>query len=735
MKKQKNYRLKLLVRLIISSILVTGAEVALAQDTVDLGTVQGSGTNAADATGDPASAPYQAPTQGSLTATEPVSIINRHYIEENAGAAANYPDIAQISPSMWSVDPNGPGGMESQSGGPFLRGFQNGQYNVTFDGIPWGDSNDFTQHSTSYFMPQDTGGIAVDRGPGDASNIGNATFGGTIAVTSKDPLTTPTFTPYASVGSFNSHLEGVEYDTGIMHNYGDASAFIDYKKYSTDGYLTNASQQRSNLFVKFNKPISDNTMLTLVAMQNNLHQNVASGTTLANLQKYGNNYGLNEDPTSQNFAGYNYDHIRSDFEYIGLQSQQGSWHIDNKLYTYAYNHNGFNGADQGGAMPNGTVNANGTLNPNDVPGNRMSMDYRSIGDILRLSDAIGPGYLNLGTWIDRQTNSRSQFEIDWTNGGGFNYINSNPVTGAPSPIDRLMNDSLTSVQPYIDYAWQVTNALVITPGLKYSSFTRSVDASNIQGTGLPYNGSATWSAVLPALTAHYAIQKDWSAYLQIAKGFQAPNLSTFYQSNVDLNTVNPETTMNYQLGTTWSSKRVTLSADLYKIDFNNKQVATPIQNATIYTNVGGATYQGFETEDTYYVGQGYSLYGNYSFNSAKVNSNNQWLPDAPEHTAAAGVIYNQGPVYASLLTKFVSSRYGDVGQTIPLGAYAVTNFATSYTIKHFADWAKDANIGFQINNLLNNQSIYALGTYDANNNAMYYTLPERSFQLTFSVSM
>ncbi|MHB8849320.1 MAG: TonB-dependent receptor domain-containing protein, partial [Burkholderiales bacterium] len=183
------------------------------------------------------------------------------------------------------------------------------------------------------------------------------------------------------------------------------------------------------------------------------------------------------------------------------------------------------------------------------------------------------------------------------------------------------------------------------------------------------------------------------------------------------------------------NKRMTLSADIYKIDFNNKQVATPIQNATIYTNVGGATYQGFETEDTYYVGQGYSLYGNYSFNSAKVNTNNQWLPDAPEHTAAAGVIYNQGPVYASLLTKFVSSRYGDVGQTIPLGAYAVTNFATSYTIKHFASWAKDANIGFQINNMLNNQSIYALGTYDANNNAMYYTLPERSFQLTFSVSM
>ena len=93
----------------------------------------------------------------------------------------------QIAPSVWSVDPNGPGMMESQSGGPYLRGFANGQYNVTFDGIPWGDSNDFTQHSTSYFMPQDTGSIVVDRGPGDASNIGNATFGGTMAVVVERP--------------------------------------------------------------------------------------------------------------------------------------------------------------------------------------------------------------------------------------------------------------------------------------------------------------------------------------------------------------------------------------------------------------------------------------------------------------------------------------------------------------------------------------------------------------------
>ncbi len=725
MNGQPDFRVKLLVQLVLGTMLAAGANASFAQDTVDLGTVQsGAGDASATSSNNPASAPYQAPTQGSLVATQPQSIISQHYIQENASAGSNYTDIAQIAPSVWSVDPNGPGMMESQSGGPYLRGFANGQYNVTFDGIPWGDSNDFTQHSTSYFMPQDTGSIVVDRGPGDASNIGNATFGGTMAVTSKDPLSATTFTPYTAFGSFNTRLFGAEFDTGTMQKYGDASAFIDYKNFATDGYLTNAHLRRGNLFLKVIKPISDNTVLTVVSMQNKLHQNVPLGATLANMQKYGRNYGLNNDPTSQNFAGYNYDDITSDFEYIGLQSRQGDWKVDNKLYTYAYYHNGFNGADPGGAQPNGTV-----YGANNVPGQKMTMNYRSVGDLLRLSRTMGPGDLHLGAWVDHQTNNRSQYEIDFTNGGA---LNATPTSAA---TDRLMNDTLTTIQPYIDYAWKATDNLTITPGLKYVSFRRTLDAAVNQGTGLPYSGDHTWTKALPALTAHYAIQKNWSAYVQLAKGFQAPNLNSFYKANPDLGTLKPEETMNYQLGTTWASKRLALSADIYQIDFKNKIVSSPSGNGTIFSNAGGATYKGVEGEGTYYVGQGFSLYGNYSLNSAKDNTNNQWLPNTPKTTAAAGVIYNQGQLYASLTAKHVGSRFGDTGETIPLAAYTVASFASSYTLKNVAGWAKEAKLGFQINNLFNKTDIYALGTYDANNNPMYFTLPERSYQLSLSVSM
>src|SRR6202789_2577691 len=160
------------------------------------------------------SAITQAPTMAPLNVTQPTSVLSQYYIENNIAPSANYDDIVKIAPSVYSVSPNGPGLSENQV--LSIRGFSDGFYNVTFDGIPWGDSNDFTHHSTSYFMDHDLGGISVDRGPGTAATIGNATFGGTVGVSSKAPGADMSVTPYLGYGSFNSQLVGAQLDTGAM---------------------------------------------------------------------------------------------------------------------------------------------------------------------------------------------------------------------------------------------------------------------------------------------------------------------------------------------------------------------------------------------------------------------------------------------------------------------------------------------------------------------------------------
>lgn len=696
-----------------------------AESSVDIGTVQAtaSGNGAAPAARKEQSAPYQAPSKAPLKVSQPTSVVSKHFMKHNVVATSNYDDVIKHTPSVASVGPNGPGLMENM--GLSIRGFQDGQYNVTFDGMPWGDSNDFTHHSTSYFMAHDITQASVDRGPGTAATVGTATFGGTIALQSKTPSTVSSINPYTTVGSFNTRLFGLEYDTGVLPQYGGATGLIDYERSQSDGYLTYSKQKRSNVFLKVTRPIGDNTTITFSAMYNKVHQNVPVGATLAQIAKYGPNYGLSSDPTKQNFYGYNYDRIHTDFEYIDLQSYlDNGWNVDNKLYTYAYYHRGQNGLDPNGETPNGTV-----YGANDVPGEKMGMDYRSYGDFARFARPTKYGTWNTGLWVDHQYNTRFQYLVDWTLNGALNPNNA-------SATERLMRDTMDNAQPYVEFAWQVTPKLKITPGVKYAYFRRHLDAKVNQGSGQPLNYTKSWSSLLPSIDLHYHIQPHWVAYAQIAKGFLAPNLNTFYTADPGASDVKPEQTWNYQLGTTWEHERLSLSGDVYYIDFNNKIGKRKIGSNTLFFNQGGVIYKGLELEGTYYVGGGFSLYGNGSANSAKTKDTKQWVANAPKDTAAAGVIYNQHHWYGSVIDKYVGKRYGDSGETQPLGGYSVANASLSYTFREPAgSWLQKARVNLQVNNLFDNKSINALAGYTVQDNTpLYWTIPERSYDVSVSAN-
>lgn len=733
------FRQKLIYRLVLGSLFAVGVNTAFADTTFSLGTVQSSA-----ATINQDAAPYQAPTQGSLLSTEPQSSLNQHYIEENASAASNYTDLVNIAPAIQTVNPNGPGMMETQS--MTMRGFTDGQFNISFDGIPWGDSNDFTHHSTSYFMAQDLGSIVVDRGPGDASNLGDSTFGGTIFMNSKDPRAVAAFTPYATFGSFNTRMLGAEFDTGRMQNFGGSTAYINYRKLQSDGFLTNSGLNRGNLFIKFVRPLS-NGVVTFVVMHNNLHQNVPGAISNADRAIYGYNFGLSTNPNSMSYYGYNYDDITTDMEYAHLITQLGDWNVDNKLYTYGYYHYGYNGDSPGdiapGANPGLCLNAACTITggANDVLGQQMYMLFRSWGDILQTSLPMASGKLDTGVWVDRQGNDRMERNVDYTLNGALVY-----TANAPTGYTRMMHNTLTTVQPYVQYEWKATDALTVTPGLKYSSFTRDLAAPvNQTKPTTSYYGSATWSKMLPALVARYAISDNWSAYAQYAQGFLAPNLNVFYSAAPDLGSMKPTETTNYQVGTTWKNQMYTVSADAYSIKSKNWMTPiNPTPTTQTYVDAGDVNFSGGEVEGTVNVGGGFNLYGNYAKIGYSIKNPAAFagavsggggcgpagdkLCDVPDNTYSAGVIYNQGPAYASLIAKQVGSRYSDAVQ---LGSYTIANLSASYTLKNDGYWANNLKLGFKINNLFDKtgpmMSNGATGTGQA-----YYVIPNRSYELSLS---
>jgi iron complex outermembrane receptor protein len=673
-----------------------------------------------------------APSQISLDAVQPQSIINQHFIEENALAGSNYADLINLTPSVFSIDPNGSGLMESQS--LTIRGFQDGQYNVTFDGIPWGDSNDFTHHSTVYFMPQDMGKIVVDRGPGQASTIGNATFGGTIAMSSKDASSTRDGLVYGSYGSWNTGLLGVQYNSGVMQDAGDSKLYVSVKGLDSDGFLTQSNQERENIFIKYELPLATGTTLTLVSMYNHTIQHVPYGATPAQQAEYGYNFGLVNNNQSESNSDWNYDRLSTDFEYIGLKSMQGNWTFDNKLYTYAYYHQGYNGLNPGSVSLADTIADGGTTNgPDNVPGQHMHNNYRSIGNLFRASDDIGFGKLELGLWMDRQTNSRFLQDIDWTLGGV-------PYDGESNggSIQRDMDDTLTTIQPYIQFAWQITPEWTVTPGVKYDSFKRDLDAPINQKTEKAYDGSATWNKALPALDTHYAVTPNLSVYAQYSQGFLAPNLNVFYKTTPDLGSVQPTTTKNYQIGLNTITNNFIFGADVYHIDSTNiaSAVACPAGFTSCAVLVPGVTYDGVELEATYKLNSAFSLYGNVAENNYST-SNNSVLQNTPKKNAALGLIYQQGDIYSSLMAKYIGSRDSNTdanGNNLEFGGYAIANFDVTYKMSEVRALGNgNSKISFKISNLLNREGDYSSLNSAANGDPLYFVIPSRSYQVSFSV--
>jgi iron complex outermembrane receptor protein len=688
--------------------------------------------------------PQDSPSQGSLVSTQPVSVITGEFIRDNDSPAANYTDIIKFTPSVWTVDPNGPGLMENLN--ISIRGFQDGFFNVTFDGIPWGDSNDFTHHSTSYFMAQNIGSVVVDRGPGNAATLGDATFGGTVAVMSDDPSRDMRLTATLSDGSFSTRLAGARFDSGTLENWGGVRAFLDVESLASDGYLSNSRLNRTNAFFKAVQPIGDSTTITLASNLNKLQQNPPIGETYPQIQAFGVNYAYNADPTSQSYFGYNLDRISTDYEYIGVSSQFLGFRLNNNLYTYAYYHDGFNGEDVNGQLPNGTYPSgeitNGTLyGPNDVPGQRLTNNYRSVGDIFRLEHDLGPGTAQIGVWYDHQTNYRALLEIDFSDNMAYNPLGLGPATlGVTVPdaldsADRLMHDQLFTDQEYVQYVLHALDALDVTGGVKLVRFERLLDAPVNQGTMLPLVYDKSWSRSLPSIDAHYKISDNWSAYAQWAQGFLAPNLNVLYTTNPAESNLRPQSTTNYQIGTTYTDQRMSFSADAYYINFNNEIASETIDEIKIFFNQGGTRYRGFETEGSFVLGAGFTVYANGSVNAAHATSDQTWIADTPIRTAALGLSYGQGRLQGSLMERYIGMRYGNPENQNPLGGYGTIDGAINYVFLRSVGVLDNAKLGIQLQNLLDRTSIYFLNGTTAGGQPLYFTIPGRSVEVTLTASI
>jgi len=715
--------------------------------TLEIGSTSSDVTVEADATGSIAAA--LAPMDALLTETSARTEITGAMIQNFMSPVADYGEAVEMAPGTFTTNSNGVGLGQSKT---YFRGFPDGEYDIKFDGIPWTDTNSVSHHSWAFFPTQFLGSIDFDRSPGTASTIGYAPFGGSINLLSKPFSPLQNIRGSASYGSYNTKLFDGEYDSGFFGPGHKLNLNVDVHHLGSDGYQTFNHQTRNAGDIQVQYRLSDRTTITGFSGVIWLDANTPNFSA-TRCQMYGVKPGYtctgtnapyadsginflltnNADPLLYLDNQYNYYHVPTDFEYVGVHKEFGKgWLLEFKPYTYNYD----NSEKYSNAVPItdnsslvGTTyaplgvkisNLCSTLVKNKYTcGVDKYNSYRTYGETSQLSQASRFGVLRAGMWYNWSNTNRHQYPAD-----PLQHWLDAPL---PNFKETFVQDTY---QPFAEYEYHVTSKLFITPGVKFSYFTIDTkqyadnggkigcfvsNCANANPAQFIANGGS-YFATLPSVAGNYRIQKNWSAYAQYATGTITPPSSTFDFAQSATGT--PVSTLpkqqkntTYQVGTVLKLKNVTLDMDYFHVHFDNGYASfTPLSTGEpVYYPTPPSLSQGIEAESNIALSHGLSLYLNASYENAKYTGSaltycnpsakgctsttptiniptpgGLWVANTPSDILTEGFTYQHSSWDAGIFNKTVGTQRLDNGafhNEATISPFTLTNLFLNYTIR------------------------------------------------------
>ena len=652
------------------------------------------------------------PSEALLDRGSPQSIVTGQMIHEVASPVGDWGTVANFTPSFVSSAPNGPGFDAAK--GQTLRGFVDGQFNVTMDGIPFGDPDNFGHHSTSYFPIEMLDHVIIDRSPGAAPDLGYASFGGSVNLFSESIPDQSGARAYSSYGSFNTALVGATVNTPSPQAFGSMGVLATLEYSHSDGAMSYSPGNKRDILLKGVSLLGDVRLTALYTYDRYNFYNPGNITT-TDLAIIGSSFGYNTDPGTSNYYGYSATERSSDFGYVKLETPfANSWGLEDRVYTYSYYNTGLSLKGDQTSSPIGTGFTG--ISPTDIAGRTSYEDYRTVGNDLRVNHRDPHGMFLIGLWAEHSWLNESRLGLDLTTGMLYD-VNKK----APSPVYYDFNAHLSALQPYAEYAWQATPDFRLRFGLRYRDVTRDFNAAVIQNflPGTPGQISKTVNSTLPSIDAVYRLTDNSNVYAQVSRGSLVPSQSFFYTANPALgNQANPENSTAIQIGVVGQNANYGIGFDVYNVEFDN-YVSTVVQNGdTLYVNSGSVRYQGVETEGHAKLGGGVTAVANASLNRATFQQSGMTspiemagdtIPYAPSYTGLLGFTYTSGPWGASLLAKFVGTEYQGKNGSADGGTYRVNAYSyTNATLtRNLVDWLGIPNVRLTlgINNLWDSHAI------------------------------
>lgn len=712
-----------------------------------------------------------APEGNTLESVSARTEVSHDFIKNFMSPIADYSEYVNYAPGTFSLNPNGIG---LGQGATYFRGFQDGDYTMTFDGIPFEDTNTPTHHSWANFPSGWTDSVDFDRSAGLASNFGPTNFGGSINLFSPPLYPDPDIRVSMTYGSWDTRQLNLDADSGFFGPGNKSSILMNVQQLLSDGYQTNNKQKRDAGYGKYQYRINDKSSVTLYGGLVDIWTNTPKTTnpTRAQVAEYGDDYLLDSTPYLPSGAldpyyyGLDIYHVQTDFEYAAYTVDLGDgWKFDDKLYTTRYWNKQFyqNGAtiNLTESKPSGVDKLNG---------------YRHAGDESTLSKTWKTVIFRTGIWYDWAYTDRYQ-------------VPSNPITRLDTPLPNFHEHFITiSTQPFAEFEWHPTQKLVTIVGVKDANYDMTLNQyqdngktvgclggtlSTQPGTGAPIciggpafvTHSVDYNNALPNISARYGLRNDLSVYAQWSEGSVIPPSAVFDVPNAQV-MVPPKPTLakTYQMGAVTKHRRWTLDGDLYYVHFQNAfdSYTDPDTEEAVFVPTGPSNTKGIEAESNVVIGWGFHVYANGQMGSAKYQEGQNfpngglWVANTPKNVETIALLYQHKNWDVGFVDKRVGTMYNDnatlnyvingisipfpVDQAITIQPFTVLNVFVNYTIKQ-QSWLRGSKIGLAVNNLADSHNLVGITPATAATSTVAFApspndqlnlLPGRSVMVTFT---
>lgn len=570
-----------------------------------------------------------------------------------------------------------------------IRGLDQTRINVTLDGCPWNEAEDYGVYfANSPDLMSSLNSIKINKGT-TSSNNGIAGIGGDITLESINLYKDTTSYLYLGSGSFNSLKTTGVYNMGNKNNWG---LHVKITHQETNGFRKHSFNESDAFTLKIGYKFNNGATIDFMTI-NGKHKNGQSwiGNTLEELNITPNANGNTEQETDNWFMSMNRIQFKQVFNKTAItastyyQYQTGSYLFDldnymnrvigettntNKLYDYGLTHN--------------MIGANVTI--------------KHYLDDLTLTYGSNVYSYNRNHYLGNQS-----INVD-----SENYDN----TGYKKDLSM-----------YTIITYKLIKNLSLSGNIQYRFVNFNyVDNLDNSMSFTSEDMNTLWNFINFGINTEYSLNKNTKTYAKFNYTNREPTRSDMFGGNEvfigELNTIVPEISKDLEIGMEYKSKNIYFSLNGYYMKFNNELILNGeygLNGLPCHKNVSNSYRKGIELEYNWNFINNFNIKFANSISQNKINIESLGIKNhilSPAITFDGDIFYNKDNIKIGINTNYRSKMYIDISNENSIPYLFTLNMYANYSIN---DW----NFGIRLNNITNKIN-YTTAMIGANNNILYF---------------